>query len=36
MIYGYARVSSKDQKLDRQVVELENFGISINNIFCYT
>ena len=26
MIIGYARVSSKDQNLDRQIQELENFG----------
>ena len=34
MIYGYARVSTKDQKLDRQLIELENFGIESNNIYC--
>lgn len=34
MIYGYARVSSKDQKLDRQLIELENFGIEPENIYC--
>lgn len=33
MIYGYARVSSKDQKLDRQVIELEKFGIKRENIY---
>ena len=33
MIYGYARVSSKDQKLDRQLVELENYGIAVENIY---
>lgn len=27
MIYGYARVSSKEQKLDRQLDEFSNFGI---------
>ena len=32
MIYGYARVSSKDQKLDRQIADLLNFGVSIENI----
>lgn len=26
MIFGYARVSSKDQNLSRQIKELENFG----------
>lgn len=25
--YGYARVSSKGQKLDRQLIDLENFGV---------
>lgn len=33
MIYGYARVSSKDQNLDRQLVELKNYGIEAKNIF---
>lgn len=33
MNYGYARVSSKDQKMDRQIIELENFGIEIKNIY---
>lgn len=33
MNYGYARVSSKDQKMDRQIVELEKFGISFQNIY---
>lgn len=28
-IYGYARVSSKDQNADRQLVALQNFGIDI-------
>lgn len=34
MIYGYARVSSKDQKLERQMIELERFGIVKENIYC--
>ena len=34
MIYGYARVSAKDQKLDRQLVELKSFGVKENNIYC--
>ncbi len=34
MIYGYARVSSKGQNLDRQLVELREFGVSPSNIFC--
>ena len=33
MIYGYARVSTRDQNLDRQLIELENFGIETQNIF---
>ena len=33
MTYGYARVSAKDQKLDRQIVELKHFGIAEENIF---
>ena len=31
--YGYARVSSKDQNLKRQLLALTNFNISKNNIF---
>lgn len=34
MVYGYARVSAKDQKLDRQIVELKSFGVKENNIYC--
>lgn len=34
MIYGYARVSSKGQNLDRQLAELRDFGIEEKNIFC--
>lgn len=33
MFFGYARVSSKDQKLDRQMIELQNFGIEEKNIY---
>ncbi len=33
MIYGYARVSSKDQKLDRQIIELKKFGVNENRIY---
>ena len=29
MIYGYARVSSKDQNLDKQLTELNNFVVDI-------
>lgn len=33
-MYGYARVSSKDQNLDRQLVALEEFGLERNRIYC--
>ena len=32
-IYGYARVSSTDQNLDRQLDSLTSFGVEPNNIF---
>ena len=32
-IFGYARVSTKKQKLDRQIIELEPFGIPKANLF---
>ena len=34
VIYGYARVSSMDQNLDRQIVQLKNYGIEERNILC--
>ena len=34
MIYGYARVSSTDQNLERQIQELKDFGVSERNILC--
>ena len=34
MIYGYARVSSKDQKLERQVDAMIQYGVAEDNIFC--
>lgn len=34
MLYGYARVSSRDQNLDRQVIALEQAGVETTNIFC--
>ena len=33
MIYGYARVSSKEQNLDRQLAELKKAGVEERNIF---
>lgn len=33
MKYGYARVSTKDQNEERQLVALTNFGVKPNNIF---
>lgn len=33
MIYGYARVSSKEQKLDRQIIDLIKFGVDEENIY---
>lgn len=32
MIYGYARVSTKEQNTDRQLIALENYGIAPENI----
>ncbi len=33
MIYGYVRVSSINQKIDRQVEELHRFGLSNKEIY---
>ena len=32
-IYGYARVSSREQNLDRQIAEIANYGVEERNIF---
>lgn len=32
MVYGYGRVSSKDQNLDRQIIELRKAGVEDRNI----
>lgn len=34
MLYGYARVSSRDQNLDRQIIALEQAGVEESNIYC--
>lgn len=34
MLYGYARVSSRDQNLDRQIIALKEAGVLEENIFC--
>jgi DNA invertase Pin-like site-specific DNA recombinase len=31
--YGYVRVSSRDQNIDRQIIALENIGLEKNQIF---
>lgn len=33
MLYGYARVSSRDQNLDRQMIALQQAGVAIENIY---
>lgn len=33
MIFGYARVSTSSQKVDRQLIELDKFGIIKKNIY---
>ena len=32
-IYGYVRVSTKDQNIERQIIALKNFGVCEKNIF---
>ena len=32
-IYGYVRVSSRDQNTDRQLIAMQNFGISESEVF---
>lgn len=34
VVYGYARVSSTDQKIDRQIFQLKSYGIEERNILC--
>lgn len=33
MLYGYARVSSRDQNIDRQIIALKEVGVEEGNIF---
>ena len=33
MKYGYARVSTKDQNLDRQLMEMDKYGVQKKNIY---
>ena len=33
-IYGYARISTKDQNEDRQILALKEMGVPEKNIFC--
>jgi len=33
-IYGYIRVSSKDQNEDRQIIAMKEFGIPKKDIIC--
>ena len=34
MIFGYSRVSTQDQNLDRQIEALKDYGIDPKNIYC--
>lgn len=33
-IYGYCRVSTKEQNLDRQLIAMKENGVPENNIYC--
>jgi len=33
-LYGYVRVSTKDQNLDRQILALREFGVPEKQIYC--
>ena len=35
MIYGYIRVSPKEQNKDSQLIAMDNYNISKGNIFIY-
>ena len=32
-VYGYARVSSKDQNLERQIIAMRDFGVPEKNLY---
>lgn len=34
MLFGYCRVSTEEQNLDRQIVALKDFGVKEENIYC--
>ena len=34
MLFGYARVSTENQKLDIQIQQLNLFGVESENIYC--
>ena len=33
MTYGYCRVSTREQNLDRQIIAMKEFGVEEKNIF---
>lgn len=33
-LYGYVRVSSKEQNVDRQLIAMQEFGVPDNHVLC--